>query len=111
MEKYLGRYLTKDEIIHHKNGKKTDNRIQNLQLMSNRSDHIIEHVNERHKIVISKRKCSSCGSTKTSLKNINRKHRPNYAWYTDPITKNGYWCSRCYNRYNMRRFRAAKRIK
>lgn len=46
MEKHLGRFLTEIEEIHHINGDKKDNRLENLQLMSNRS----EHITEEHRI-------------------------------------------------------------
>lgn len=42
MEKHIGRYLRKNEVVHHCDGNKQNNNIENLMLLTN-SDHIKLH--------------------------------------------------------------------
>ena len=86
IEKFLGRYLNPKETIHHINGIKTDNRIENLQLFATRG----QHTKHAHPEIIAKAKilnkgrkppnynktihyCLNC--TKEFMDNLNRKRK------------------------------------
>lgn len=58
MERFLGRRLEKDEVVHHINEVRTDNRIENLMLMTP-SAHMSYHSKKRH--AERRRKCSISG--------------------------------------------------
>lgn len=43
MEEHLGRYLRPEEVVHHANGDKVDNRIENLRVFGSQAEHIAFH--------------------------------------------------------------------
>ena len=74
MEKHLGRKLTKEEVVHHIDGDKSNNKIKNLKLYPNKKSHTKFHYENgdlelkpgtnKRKLINGKLKCSRCNVIK-----------------------------------------------
>lgn len=71
MEAYLGRKLRNDEVVHHINHNKLDNRVENLRVMSN-EEHMALH--QRERTPDEKRRASKL--TPSAVRFIRRTKRP-----------------------------------
>lgn len=98
MEKKLGRYLTKDEVIHHKDSNGLNNDLRNLILFNNNGEHISFHHTERKKEALKKIK-EKCGKNCRGC----RKFLKISEFTTDNKSRDGY-------RYECRECRRLERI-
>lgn len=92
MEKHLGRFLKKGEVVHHINENPHDNRIENLQLMS-LEDHISYH-RSKDKEERDNRVCYNDPSHKTEWD----EKRQCYLWYFSNGDKSKPICRFCHSK-------------
>lgn len=86
MENYLGRLLDKNEVVHHKDGNKKNNNIDNLEIMSQKEHASLHGKNYGHQMVLLKCPWPECQKIFPIRKNK-----------SFLIKKNKYQCTCCSN--------------
>ena len=68
MQQYLGRQLLPNEVVHHRNEIKTDNRLENLELADNAEHTKHHHIGARRSITVARNIARACeGRSNTKL--------------------------------------------
>ncbi|MEI8129497.1 MAG: HNH endonuclease [bacterium] len=80
VENNLNRILNDDEVIHHINENKKDNRIENLEVTS-KSEHTSHHGKQKGRLYL-KLKCPWCQSTFNKPKNQSHLQKPGQRYST-----------------------------
>lgn len=103
LEKKLGRYLTKDEVAHHINGLKDDNRPENIELMVKKQHDGLK--DGKTSVDASDRVCIDCGITNEEYRGADNSK----IWYENKDKEKTYLCRVCYERRQRARKRMEKR--
>lgn len=73
MENHLGRLLTALEVVHHKNERKKDNRLENLEVLVSQAEHVRRHHKPKTMVPLT---CSFCGKAFLREKRLVHKSKP-----------------------------------
>lgn len=109
MESYLGRRLTKDEIVHHIDENPLNNDLSNLEVMT-RAEHAKHHHEGNHRRDYSKCSCFICNSKNTTLSKDKGSQNLRPRWHkikehNNNETDQKWECHKCY----LRRYRETSR--
>lgn len=88
IERHIGRYLRPNEEVHHINGDRQDNRLENLQLMTKSEHQTLERM-----IDMSDRICSICENRDTGTTRHKVGKRPHWVHIDDMLV-----CTFCYDK-------------
>ncbi len=93
MENFLGRPLSRKEVVHHKDGNPSNNTIQNLELLASQSVHFLGHAEQNRNILLKNgmKQCTKCLIV-----------QPIASFYKTKYNRMGIqsWCKQCKNKYD-----------
>jgi hypothetical protein len=93
MEKHLGRYLNQNELVHHRDENKQNNKLENLELITRSAHQNLHNPNKGNRKDYTGVVCLECGADTTYPSKNGQPH-----WCLHPTTGAEYVCEKCYKR-------------